>query len=702
MSYTLEQTQAGSSITSHTSGTVSLTSTLSGSLIPLQITLPTGFSVLSVTDNVGNTYTLQQTVPSPIGTNPKHCYYYDCFPAISGVTLITATFSGSTNYAICCREYSGIVGGIDAQGTASGNNNHPQVLSTTTSTNAYELVLFWCSAGLPPALNVGSGYGNFTCLPGSGTAFQIDFEDKLSNTIGGFSGDVTSSFGTTWAWSAGIATYPAYFSASVIDLTAIGGVASGITLSWTSLSNVAYYTVYRFSPEYGGYLPITVVGGLAYFDSNVSLDIDYYYYIVATFIDTTLSLPSNVAYAMIISGGVLMAGRSRSVLYQTIQIGKESVAGTIVPATRRVLGWDLIPVPSINVKPVMSDGAKSATDIQLGYAYTTAKVTAPWNFNSVGILMAMAYGLPTPVPDTFGAYTYNWNPSATDPDLPQSYSIEAGSVAGAEKFGYAIAQDISFKWTDADASLDATIMGQYYTRDTVMTTDYFMTVSANAAMSAVSLSVTTTQTSGTIPNGTYITNAGHVFVVTGGGTITAGAATLTVTALAVAIALGEYSFTVPEIKTAAVDPVKIQPFISLDGSTWTGLLTVLDGSLNLGGLWKQVYHTNDLSSTYDGIVQANPKITASITCEEGTESDNYMSYLQNKQQVWLGIKATGPAAGTNGLLYTFKYYQPVYVTKPDPGNKNDILGNTWTFDGAHNLPYGLFNFTLINTLPTLT
>src|SRR5581483_3281308 len=71
----------------------------------------------SVTDNVGNTYTLQDS----LSLSSAKGYVYDCVGSTGGATSITANFSSATPAEMIVREFSGTTGSFDVKGHNSAS-----------------------------------------------------------------------------------------------------------------------------------------------------------------------------------------------------------------------------------------------------------------------------------------------------------------------------------------------------------------------------------------------------------------------------------------------------------------------------------------------------------------------------------------------------------------------------------------------------
>jgi hypothetical protein len=428
------------------------------------------------------------------------------------------------------------------------------------------------------------------------------------------------------------------------------------------------------------------------------------------------TMPSNMASGIITSGGIFSMGLSRSTTYQGIQLGIESTPGTQVPATRRLINMELIQTPQIPVKTVRYQGFKGAGGTQKGQRHTEAKFNGVMDYSLLTYLLPLAWGAVTPVTAN-NATTWNWKPSAIDPILPVAATIEQGSSKGAEKFGYATLMDMAFKWSKEDASIEGTMFGQAQVRGATMTTNLKLTVTNAVAIAGTSITVGVTKAdgsaaTGSVPAGTYVLDSPFVnpfgtalpvsFTVTAPATITAGSATLTVTSLVAAVPAGAIAFSVREVIATPIDPEELAVFISTDGVAYTLLTDVIDGAINLNGLFKPSFHVNDATNTFDDIAETQPNFTATLTLEEGSEADTFMGHLDNGQKIWLGLRATGSTINASPLVkHLFRLNIPMYVTKPDPGDKNDVYGNTFTFEHAHDMAFGLFDLTLINRVAAL-
>jgi len=162
---------------------------------------------------------------------------------------------------------------------------------------------------------------------------------------------------------------------------------------------------------------------------------------------------------------------------------------------------------------------------------------------------------------------------------------------------------------------------------------------------------------------------------------------------------------VTEMPVAAIMPKSVGAWLSTDsGNNFNRMQKDLDGELRINNIWKPVYHVNDLNASYDDVAEQMPDLGLTLTVEEGSEADTFMSRLYAGQPVYAGFKTTGPVIANVGginINYLLKVNLPAFVSKPDPGDKSGVFGNAFSFDCAHDNVFGLIQVSLINVLGSL-
>lgn len=316
--------------------------------------------------------------------------------------------------------------------------------------------------------------------------------------------------------------------------------------------------------------------------------------------------------------------------------------GTIVTPAKRFPNFELMTKPSIPNKAVKYPGSKATTAMQIGQQQSDATYNAAADYNLLTYIYCSLLGMPAaPTALGGGAFQWNWLVLPTLPlPAPQTYSVDQGSVHGGERFGYGVFSAMQMKWSEQDAALSGNMFGQQVIRDIA-------------------------------PNMLIVTNAANV----------------------------------TELPVVAIMPQSVGTYLSVDGgATFTRMQKDMDGELRINNAWKPVYHVNDLNASFDDVAEQMPDMGLTLTVEEGSEADTFMSRLYAGQMVYAGCKSVGPTIGTvsgTKISYMHKVNLPTFVSKPDPGDKSGVFGNTFTFDVGHDNTFGLAQITLINTLATL-
>lgn len=328
---------------------------------------------------------------------------------------------------------------------------------------------------------------------------------------------------------------------------------------------------------------------------------------------------------------------SRATVYQGIQIVPEVTPGTPIAATHRLTGMSIDPSPSIPVKEVKYPGSKVATDVQLGQDSTDHSFTGALDYNTFAYIMDSMFGKATPTSPGTNARQRVYAPAPNVPiAAPQSYTIEHGSSKGAEQYGFFCFSDLGITWNHTEANISGKAFSQRATRDFTPTAS------------------------------------------------------------------------LPRITPQAVDPNTIGVYISVDGTSYTKLVTDMEGEFHFNGLWAPTFHVNDAVPSFDDVHERMPDFGGTLTVEEGTEADTFMSDLLNGTQIWLGIKMQGalidaaitggsPVPATYNLL---KINVPCFITKPAPGDKSEVWGNTFTFVIADD-DVAMAKITSVSKLSTL-
>lgn len=136
------------------------------------------------------------------------------------------------------------------------------------------------------------------------------------------------------------------------------------------------------------------------------------------------------------------------VLEQSL-VGVEVTPGTAVAAANRLLAIGISSKPVVPIQMTRAVGSKFNDEPQVGKGHTEATFEGPLSFNEIG------YFLQTILP---GSGTYK--PAAYTEDVVKTLTVECGQAARAERFTYAMATGIRFRFTQEEISVSGEMFGR--------------------------------------------------------------------------------------------------------------------------------------------------------------------------------------------------------------------------------------------------
>ena len=160
-----------------------------------------------------------------------------------------------------------------------------------------------------------------------------------------------------------------------------------------------------------------------------------------------------------------------------------------------------------------------------------------------------------------------------------------------------------------------------------------------------------------------------------------------------------------EVQPRAVQPQSIGLYLSTDGgTTFNPLPRNIEGEIMMNGSFKPTFHTSDITNTYDDVVELMPTFGMTLTQEEGSTVDSFISNLKHQQKVYVGLQVNGPLieAGIPNIYHQLKIQMPMFVIKPDPKDVSGVWGNTIAFECAYDNVFGMVNISLINKIAQAT
>lgn len=164
----------------------------------------------------------------------------------------------------------------------------------------------------------------------------------------------------------------------------------------------------------------------------------------------------------------------RASVFETLQLGVESTAGTTVAADRGIQSLQLSPSIQNESDVFTPSGYKFPTVVAQNQEWLEASLEGQPTYDEIIYPLSSVIDKATVTqPDaTNDPNTYLWtfDPSSTNADDPQTYTIEQGSSTRAHKWGYGLFTAMSLETQRSGLSLGGSMLGQRLTDDITLTT----------------------------------------------------------------------------------------------------------------------------------------------------------------------------------------------------------------------------------------
>jgi hypothetical protein len=257
-----------------------------GSLLVMGITAGSADGVVSVTDTMGNTWTLVTSIASA----DRKTWLYYAKNAAAGATTITITFTASTfpDSVATIREYSGMNTTAPLDVSATGNSGTSYVTTLTSSATAAtaqasELIIAVGGVSAnTPGYSLGTGFGNLVSQNGFDLYTSGFMEDKTVSATGTQTAaiNMTSSVRTEII----VAAFKIAAPSSAVTGVTISKGATELLVYWndTLANGATSYTVKRSTTSGGAQTTVGTPTVPFYKDTGLTNGTTYFYKVYAT------------------------------------------------------------------------------------------------------------------------------------------------------------------------------------------------------------------------------------------------------------------------------------------------------------------------------------------------------------------------------------------------------------------------------------
>lgn len=376
-------------------------------------------------------------------------------------------------------------------------------------------------------------------------------------------------------------------------------------------------------------------------------------------------------------------GYERGTVFESLQIGPESLAaqGTQVLATKRLLATSAQFDPQEPKTGFRPSGYKAETTSVLGKPWAQGNLTGDISFTDLVYLLSSALCVPVITTPGGGTNTRNWafNPKTSQPDTYQTYTLERGSYAGAERVIFAVINGLTLRLTTQNTALTGSILAQTVQYGINMSTDSIQTVNLGGATggtfkltvggqqtTALAFNITAVDLTTALVALSSVANAGNVLVnvVSAGiytiefigpmGAQAQSAITIDATSLTgatgPAVTQTQVGAAPTDIPAVVIDPEFMSVWTGPVGGSLSRIKRIQEVEWSIADRFSKVMDLNDQNASFSAIVEKAPNLAAHLIMQRNADAVTLLNYLRTKTIRQFRIQATGPVTET-GLTY---------------------------------------------------
>lgn len=427
----------------------------------------------------------------------------------------------------------------------------------------------------------------------------------------------------------------------------------------------------------------------------------------------------------------------RATVFQTTQVGVETVKGTTEPAIHRILAFSIEPKPMTPIKPFRNQGSKFVTDTFNPKEWTQADVKGEACYKSLTWLFSCI--LTTAVVTTPGGGTnsrlWTWTPNTYTEDTPVTLTVESGSSVGAERFNYGTLDTLAIRWTKDEVGISGSMFGQRLTEGATLTSvdqnqvwhvdiglssagtfklgvrgDYTATINYNDSAATIANALKALETVGT--SDVTVTGTGstgdpwvvtflgalagqHIVLASSSVSMTGGSLTLTEVTVGQSIA---------DVTPKPIQPTEVQVFVGSqsDLSDLTLLDRAFEAEFSISNRFTMVMTLNSADPSYSAVVEKAPDVTATLLVEHDAASIAFMAELRARADKFCQIVATSEDFIEGSIPWELTVTFPFRFTESTRADKDDVWCSTYKLQPLHNSDLGYaLRVTLQNELTTI-
>lgn len=151
----------------------------------------------------------------------------------------------------------------------------------------------------------------------------------------------------------------------------------------------------------------------------------------------------------------------RSSVFEVTQLGPETVPGTTVSATRKLLGTTVTLTPKTENKTYRAAGSRMTTGGIQNREWSEGSITQDAaQYTDLSYILASLLGPPAITNPSSGVYLHEWDPLNWTALTPKTFTIERGSYVRAMKAGYGLVKSFGMEFKRDGVSGSGSLIAQ--------------------------------------------------------------------------------------------------------------------------------------------------------------------------------------------------------------------------------------------------
>jgi len=157
-------------------------------------------------------------------------------------------------------------------------------------------------------------------------------------------------------------------------------------------------------------------------------------------------------------------------VFQGIQVGVESTAGTPVAANKKLLSVSMVPSPQVETKPFRAMGNKYASFASLNKEWSSVNIQGAPTYNEIVYLLASLMHYAAPVQQgVTAAYKWTFVSNTSAADLGKTLTIEQGDANSAWRVAGVRVSGLTFNFSRNEITVSGNAVGEQFETGIVLT-----------------------------------------------------------------------------------------------------------------------------------------------------------------------------------------------------------------------------------------